>query len=125
MTPWFVEFQPGLGENYWLKPSGITCEIVLLLVPPRRTAKQNATMLNVRLPHPRWSMRPGRACLSRNTTELGNLIRCADLAFGGKTLPSNQGGQNPIDPSLESRWYWVRTSRISVRLVEISRPPGH
>ena len=36
--------------------------------------------------------------LADTTGELGNLIRCADLAFGGKTLPPNQGGQNPIEP---------------------------
>jgi len=32
------------------------------------------------------------------TGELAQLIRCADLAWGGKTLPPNRGGQNPIEP---------------------------
>jgi 3-deoxy-D-manno-octulosonic-acid transferase len=33
------------------------------------------------------------------TGELGSLIRVADLAFIGKTLPPNAGGQNPIEPA--------------------------
>lgn len=36
--------------------------------------------------------------LADTTGELGTLIQCADLALGGKTLPPNQGGQNPIEP---------------------------
>ena len=36
--------------------------------------------------------------LADTTGELGKLIGCSDLAFGGKTLPPNQGGQNPIEP---------------------------
>ena len=61
--------------------------------------------------------------LADTTGELGNLIRCADLAFGGKTLPPTRVDKIPSSPSLwEFLWYWVRTSRISVRLVEISSP---
>jgi 3-deoxy-D-manno-octulosonic-acid transferase len=33
------------------------------------------------------------------TGELGSLIRVADVAFVGKTLPPNAGGQNPIEPA--------------------------
>jgi len=33
------------------------------------------------------------------TGELGSLIRVADLAFVGKTLPPNAGAQNPIEPA--------------------------
>ena len=33
------------------------------------------------------------------TGELASLIRAADLAFVGKTLPPNAGGQNPIEPA--------------------------
>jgi len=36
--------------------------------------------------------------LADTTGELGTLIQCADLALGGKTLPPNRGGQNPIEP---------------------------
>lgn len=36
--------------------------------------------------------------LADTTGELATLIQCADLALGGKTLPPNQGGQNPIEP---------------------------
>jgi len=36
--------------------------------------------------------------LADTTGELPQLICVADLAFGGKTLPPNQGGQNPIEP---------------------------
>ena len=36
--------------------------------------------------------------LADTTGELFQLIRCADLALGGKTLPPNHGGQNPIEP---------------------------
>ncbi len=36
--------------------------------------------------------------LADTTGELSTLIQCADLAFGGKTLPPNRGGQNPIEP---------------------------
>ena len=61
--------------------------------------------------------------LADTTGELGNLIRCADLAFGGKTLPPTRVDKIPSSPSpWEFLWYWVRTSRISVRLAEISSP---
>ncbi len=33
------------------------------------------------------------------TGELASLIRAADIAFVGKTLPPNAGGQNPIEPA--------------------------
>tara|TARA_Y100000588_G_scaffold388492_1_gene488821 strand:+ start:661 stop:1950 length:1290 start_codon:yes stop_codon:yes gene_type:complete len=33
------------------------------------------------------------------TGELSSLIRAADIAFVGKTLPPNAGGQNPIEPA--------------------------
>ena len=36
--------------------------------------------------------------LADTTGELFRLIRVADLAFIGKTLPPNGGGQNPIEP---------------------------
>ncbi len=36
--------------------------------------------------------------LADTTGELATLIRCADIALGGKTLPPNRGGQNPIEP---------------------------
>ena len=36
--------------------------------------------------------------LADTTGELSKLIECADLAFGGKTLTPNRGGQNPIEP---------------------------
>ncbi|MEK9772579.1 MAG: glycosyltransferase N-terminal domain-containing protein [Opitutae bacterium] len=36
--------------------------------------------------------------LADTTGELSTLIQCADLALGGKTLPPNRGGQNPIEP---------------------------
>ena len=36
--------------------------------------------------------------LADTTGELSKLIECADLAFGGKTLAPNRGGQNPIEP---------------------------
>ena len=36
--------------------------------------------------------------LADTTGELATLIQCADLALGGKTLPPNRGGQNPIEP---------------------------
>ena len=36
--------------------------------------------------------------LADTTGELATLIQCTDLAFGGKTLHPNRGGQNPIEP---------------------------
>lgn len=36
--------------------------------------------------------------LADTTGELSRLIRAADFGFLGKTLPPNQGGQNPIEP---------------------------
>tara|TARA_B100002019_G_scaffold99149_1_gene85412 strand:+ start:1260 stop:2555 length:1296 start_codon:yes stop_codon:yes gene_type:complete len=36
--------------------------------------------------------------LADTTGELSTLIQCADLAMGGKTIPPNRGGQNPIEP---------------------------
>ena len=36
--------------------------------------------------------------LADTTGEMTELLQVADLAFLGKTLPPNQGGQNPIEP---------------------------
>jgi 3-deoxy-D-manno-octulosonic-acid transferase len=36
--------------------------------------------------------------LADTTGELPDLIKCADFAFLGKTIPPNSGGQNPIEP---------------------------
>ena len=48
--------------------------------------------------HARQALQGTLVYLADTTGELGTLIQCADLALGGKTLPPNQGGQNPIEP---------------------------
>ncbi len=77
----------------------------LLLVPRHAERRRQviAMLQQKNIPyHQRTQKKQAPACtlvyLADTTGELSKLIECADLAFGGKTLPPNRGGQNPIEP---------------------------
>lgn len=79
----------------------------LLLIPrhaERRNELRSLLAQNPDLPHHFRSDGPqapeGAAAYVADTTgELTKLIRCADLAFIGKTLHPHHGGQNPAEPA--------------------------
>lgn len=83
-----------------LRAGGIDCR--LLLVP--RHAERRAQIIDLikNLPHCVRSVSPQAskgtlAYLADTTGELRTLTQVADLAFIGKSLPPNDGGQTPID----------------------------
>ena len=76
----------------------------LLLVP--RHAERRAQVATLLEGSPwRWFLRsahpvaphPADVCVADTTGELGRLARVASLAFIGKSLPPNSGGQSPIE----------------------------
>ena len=79
---------------------------VRLLIIPRhaeRGSKLDTWLEKEELPHHRRSQShqapEGTIIYLADTTgELTQLIPVVNLAFGGKTLPPNTGGQNPIEP---------------------------
>ena len=81
---------------------------VRLLIVPRHAErrKELAALPSLASPsvlfrseHPR-APRPADICIADTTGELRRLTRAADLAFIGKSLPPNEGGQTPIECAL-------------------------
>ena len=79
---------------------------VRLLLVPRHAERRNEvikTLQTCELPnhvrsHGHSAPMGNIVYLGDTTGELSQLIKVADLGFMGKTLPPNQGGQNPIEP---------------------------
>ena len=79
---------------------------VRLLLVPRHAERRNEvikTLQTCELPnhvrsHGHSAPMGNIVYLADTTGELSQLIKVADLGFMGKTLPPNQGGQNPIEP---------------------------
>lgn len=83
-----------------LRAQGIDCR--LLIVPRHAERRAQIAELIKNLPHCVRSVAPRApkgtlAYLADTTGELRTLTQAADLAFIGKSLPPNDGGQTPID----------------------------
>ncbi len=82
--------------------AGIDCR--LLIVPRHAERRKEITALLERQPRP-WHLRstgarppkPVEIYVADTTGELRRLSQVADLAFIGKSLPPNDGGQTPIE----------------------------
>ena len=104
-STWPTEEEMLLKAAEKIRAAGIDCR--LLLVP--RHAERRAEILELikNLPHCVRSRekqaRDGTLVYLADTTgELRTLTQIADLAFIGKSLPPNEGGQSPIDCSASS-----------------------
>ena len=82
--------------------SGIAC---LLILVPRHAERRNTLLPLLEKQSLPWSYATASAAnqaaiqifLSDTTGQLTQVLRLADLAFIGKSMPPNQGGQTPIE----------------------------
>ena len=82
--------------------SGIAC---LLILVPRHAERRNTLIPLLEKQSLPWSYATASAAnkdaiqifLSDTTGQLTQVLRLADLAFIGKSMPPNQGGQTPIE----------------------------
>jgi len=76
-----------------------------LLLVPRHAERRNALLKILEQQSLEWDFatsteaekKPNQIFLSDTTGQLTKLLRLADLAFIGKSMPPNQGGQTPIE----------------------------
>lgn len=104
-STWPTEEEMLLKAAEKIRASGIDCR--LLLVPRHAERRAEIIELIKNLPHCVRSRekqaRDGTLVYLADTTgELRTLTQIADLAFIGKSLPPNEGGQSPIDCSASS-----------------------
>lgn len=104
-STWPTEEEMLLKAAEKIRVSGIDCR--LLLVPRHAERRSEIIELIKNLPHCVRSRekqaRDGTLVYLADTTgELRTLTQIADLAFIGKSLPPNEGGQSPIDCSASS-----------------------
>lgn len=104
-STWPTEEEMLLKAAEKIRASGIDCR--LLLVPRHAERRSEIIELIKNLPHCVRSRekqaRDGTLVYLADTTgELRTLTQIADLAFIGKSLPPNEGGQSPIDCSASS-----------------------
>ena len=82
--------------------SGIACFLILV---PRHAERRNAVITLLEKQSLSWDYATASAAnteaiqiyLSDTTGQLTQVLRLADLAFIGKSMPPNQGGQTPIE----------------------------
>jgi 3-deoxy-D-manno-octulosonic-acid transferase len=102
-STWPGEEEALLACRENLAAAGIDCR--LLLVPRHAERGPELRTLLERRPQLRWFQRSGggrpeggvEVHLADTTGELARLTAAADLAFIGKSLPPNEGGQTPIE----------------------------
>lgn len=104
-STWPTEEEMLLKAAEKIRAAGIDCR--LLLVPRHAERRSEIIELIKNLPHCVRSRekqaRDGTLVYLADTTgELRTLTQIADLAFIGKSLPPNEGGQSPIDCSASS-----------------------
>lgn len=104
-STWPTEEEMLLKAAEKIRAAGIDCR--LLLVPRHAERRAEIIELIKNLPHCVRSRekqaRDGTLVYLADTTgELRTLTQIADLAFIGKSLPPNEGGQSPIDCSASS-----------------------
>lgn len=104
-STWPTEEEMLLKAAEKIRASGIDCR--LLLVPRHAERRAEIIELIKNLPHCVRSRekqaRDGTLVYLADTTgELRTLTQIADLAFIGKSLPPNEGGQSPIDCAASS-----------------------
>ena len=104
-STWPTEEEMLLKAAEKIRASGIDCR--LLLVPRHAERRSEIIELIKNLPHCVRSRekqaRDGTLVYLADTTgELRTLTQIADLAFIGKSLPPNEGGQSPIDCAASS-----------------------
>lgn len=107
------------GEEHYLLEAqraclaaGIACHLILV---PRHTERRTSLLRSLAAQELPWSSASG-ACspksdpqtethqaihLSDTTGHLAHILRLADLAFIGKSLPPNKGGQTPIEAAAQ------------------------
>ena len=101
--------RPGLGEEAALLATqrafieaGIDCRLLLV---PRHAERASEIVRMLQGQALSWHQRSSGATpanglqihLADTTGELATLLQAADLAFVGKSLPPNKGGQTPIE----------------------------
>lgn len=104
-STWPTEEEMLLKAAEKIRAAGIDCR--LLLVPRHAERRAEIIELIKNLPHCVRSRekqaRDGTLVYLADTTgELRTLTQIADLAFIGKSLPPNEGGQSPIDCAASS-----------------------
>lgn len=104
-STWPTEEEMLLKAAEKIRAAGIDCR--LLLVPRHAERRSEIIELIKNLPHCVRSRekqaRDGTLVYLADTTgELRTLTQIADLAFIGKSLPPNEGGQSPIDCAASS-----------------------
>ena len=103
ISTWPGEEEALLDSVESLRKEGLDARLLLVPRHAERREEISATLtasglsFNLRT-HKRKAESGTIVYLADTTGELFRLIRVADLAFVGKTLPPNGGGQNPIEP---------------------------
>jgi len=103
ISTWPGEEEALLSSVESLRKEGLDARLLLVPRHAERREEISATLtasgLSFNLRTRKRKAEPGTIVYLADTTgELFRLIRVADLAFIGKTLPPNGGGQNPIEP---------------------------
>lgn len=101
-STWPGEEEALLDAQLSLRKRGIDCRLLLV---PRHAERGSSLTQNLKKQPLTWFQRSSRGeppgethvYLADTTGELSHLMQAGDLAFVGKSLPPNEGGQTPIE----------------------------